>query len=161
TETLKTLPERETRAALQEAIKYGVIGDEALFDLLERKRDEILSGRERLLEEIVPRCAAIKAAVVSRDEREGGEKRILNFGHTVGHALEAVGNYRRFKHGEAVGYGIIAAAKIAASLNFLKIEPMERIERLVRSIGKLPSTSGIDPDRVIQAMSLDKKAVAG
>jgi 3-dehydroquinate synthase len=160
-EVLVTLSQRELCAALQEAIKYGVIGDEALFELLEQNRDTILSGDSNLLREVIVRCCAIKAGVVSRDERESGERRILNFGHTVGHALEAATDYKRLKHGEAVGYGIIAATKIAMMLDLLEPSQTERIERLVRAFGPLPTLAGIDPDRVMLAMNQDKKAISG
>jgi 3-dehydroquinate synthase len=160
-ELLQTLPRRELTAALQEAIKYGVIGDYDLFELLEQKRDDIVAGDTLILREIIARCCAIKAGVVSRDERESGERRILNFGHTVGHALEAATNYRRFKHGEAVGYGMIAANKIATQLEILDKSQAERIENLVCAFGKLPSTTGIELDKVMLAMNQDKKAISG
>lgn len=159
--TLRTLPARELRAALQEAVKYGVIADAELFALIEREAARLLSGDTALLREIIRRCCAIKAGVVSRDERESGERRILNFGHTIGHALEAVTNYRRFKHGEAVGYGIIGAAQIANKLNVLEKNVAERIERVVRSFGRLPTVADLDTELVLQAMHQDKKVIAG
>jgi 3-dehydroquinate synthase len=160
-EVLQTLSIRELRAALQEAIKYGVIGDEDLFELLDQKRERILDRDPAVLREVIVRCCSIKAGVVSRDERESGERRILNFGHTVGHALEAATDYKRFKHGEAVGYGIIAAAKISYLLDILAHSHAETIERLVHAFGQLPSTAGIDPGSVLEAMNQDKKAVSG
>ncbi|MEW6735485.1 MAG: 3-dehydroquinate synthase [Acidobacteriota bacterium] len=160
-ETLVTLPKRELRAALAEAIKYGVIADAALFALIEQQRAAILAGDMQVLRDMLWRCCAIKAGVVSRDERESGERRILNFGHTIGHALEAVTHYRRFKHGEAVAYGIIGATKIALALNLIEANPAARIEELVYAYGPLPAIADLDPDCILQAMNQDKKVIAG
>lgn len=159
--TLESLPEREYRNALYEVIKYGVIRDAALFELLEREGERLL-GRERgLLEEIVARCAEIKAEVVADDERESGLRMILNFGHTLGHALEAAANYRRLRHGEAVGWGMIAAARLARELRMLDAAAAERIEALVRSIGPLPSIAGLKWSDISAAMYRDKKMRCG
>ena len=111
--TLATLPHREFRAGLYEVIKYGVIADAKLFDFLERRMDAILRRDPRALGWIISRSAAIKARVVSEDEREGGLRQILNFGHTLGHALETATGYKRFLHGEAVGWGMLGATLLA------------------------------------------------
>ncbi len=115
-EVLATLPEREYRSGLFEAMKYGVIRNPAIFDLMEQHRDELLQRDGELLERLIAECIRVKAEVVSADEREGGERRILNFGHTVGHALEAETGYKRLLHGEAVGWGMIAACAIGEKM---------------------------------------------
>lgn len=160
-QTLNTLPKRELRAALQEAIKYGVIADKELFDLIEQHKEAILRCDTTLLKEIIIRSCRIKAGVVSRDEHESGERKILNFGHTIGHALEAVTNYRRFKHGEAVGYGIIGASKIAVEMKFLTLVEAQRIEQLVLTTGHLPEPGQLDLNDIMAKMSKDKKALQG
>jgi 3-dehydroquinate synthase len=160
-ETLATLPARELSAALQEAVKYGVIADQQLFTLIENGRDELRRAERGILHEIILRCCAIKAGVVSRDERESGERRILNFGHTIGHALEAATNYRRFKHGEAVGYGILGATKIATLMDLLSPSDADRINRAVAGCGRLPTAHDISIDSIMQSMSKDKKSIAG
>ncbi|MGE0885309.1 MAG: 3-dehydroquinate synthase, partial [Blastocatellales bacterium] len=118
-QTLATLPRRELRAGLYEALKYGVIWDRKLFDLLNEKLEDVFALDAELLTRIIARCCEIKAEVVTTDERESGLRRILNFGHTVGHALEAVTAYRRLKHGEAVGYGMQCASKIAEKADII------------------------------------------
>lgn len=158
---LATLPKRELKAAMHEVIKYGVIADKTLFYLVKEKREKILSGDKDILKEMIFRCCNIKAGVVSRDEHEKGERRILNFGHTVGHALESATNYRRFKHGEAVGYGMIAAANIAQEMNILKDEERKEIEQVVISYGLSTQIKNINLDLVLQAMQQDKKSLAG
>lgn len=158
---LTTLPKRELRAAMQEVIKYGVIADKELFHLVKREKNSILKGDVDLLSKIISSCCAIKAGVVSRDEHESGERRILNFGHTVGHALETATNYKRFKHGEAVGYGIIAATLISNKLG--KISEVETIDiqGLVYTYGSLPKINDLDLDLLLQIMQQDKKSLAG
>ncbi|MBI4855065.1 MAG: 3-dehydroquinate synthase [Acidobacteria bacterium] len=158
---LETLPKRELKSAMYEVIKYGVIADKDLFYLLKKERTKILSRDKDLLSEIIFRCCNIKAGVVSRDEHEKGERRILNFGHTIGHALETVTNYRRFKHGEAVGYGMIAASNIARELGFLTEAERLEIENLIISYGLLPQIKNVNLELVLQAMQQDKKSLAG
>lgn len=153
-DTLVTLPRRELMAAMHEAVKYGAIADSRLFEMLEQEGTAAI-------EELIMRCCQIKASIVSRDEFETGERRILNFGHTVGHALEAATAYRRFKHGEAVGYGIIAASLLAQELGLLVHTDRQRICSLVRLFGPLPSLDGIDAEVVLSMLHQDKKAVAG
>src|SRR5262249_23011434 len=113
---VRTLPEREYRSGLYESVKYGVISSVELFERFESDVRFFLNRDLETVERLVAACAAIKAAVVAADEREGDQRRILNFGHTVGHAFEAAGNFQHLKHGEAVGYGMIAAARIAATM---------------------------------------------
>lgn len=160
-ETLTTLPLRELKAALQEAIKYGVIADKKLFQFIDENQTGLLKQDPQLLDSLIVSCCTIKAGVVSRDEKETGERKILNFGHTAGHALEAATNYRRFKHGEAVGYGMLVATRIAQALELLDAEQGKSIETLVMNYGRLPKWSDINEDTLIELMKHDKKSQAG
>ena len=162
-DTLKTLPDREFRAGLAEVIKYGIIYDSKLFAQIERDFLKLLKREPRMLAAVVARCCEIKAEIVGRDETEGGPRAILNFGHTIGHAIEAVSGYGRFLHGEAIAIGQVAAAKISSSVLGLPERDVERIVRLFRRAG-LPTTvrfrSGQRP-RLFAAMRLDKKVSGG
>jgi 3-dehydroquinate synthase len=160
-QVLTTLPPRELRAGLYEALKYGVIRDRALFELIRdgQARIEELDGA--LLARVIARCCEIKAEVVAADEREGGLRRILNFGHTVGHALEAVTAYRRLKHGEAVGYGMKAAASIAARAGLLSADERRAITEGVDALGRLPRVNDLSVPDIVAAMAHDKKASQG
>ncbi|MBI3948989.1 MAG: 3-dehydroquinate synthase [Acidobacteria bacterium] len=153
-----SLPPRELRAALYEALKYGVLADPQLFDLLSQVTsvNTPLTG-DRLIE-VVARCCQIKADVVASDEREAGRRQILNLGHTFGHALESITHYRRFKHGEAVGYGMILATQLASELHLIEEAEARQIEATVRSIGRLPSIADLDAEMWFEAMRHDKKA---
>jgi len=158
---LETLPRREFRAGLYEVIKYGVIADPSLLD---RVRESITAIFNRDAEAIAPLVTAscrIKAAVVSADEREAGPRRILNFGHTVGHALEAVTKYKQFRHGEAVGYGMLAALAIGVGRGVTPKSLYEEVESLIAQLGPLPSVSDISTREVVAAMARDKKVVNG
>jgi 3-dehydroquinate synthase len=159
--TLATLPHREFRAGLYEVIKYGVIADAKLFDYLERRMDAILRRDPRALGWIIPRSAAIKARVVSEDEREGGPRQILNFGHTLGHALETATSYRRFLHGEAVGWGMLGATLLAVGTGRLRERDAERVIRLIASVGPLPSLGKVRAAELRPILANDKKARAG
>ena len=154
---LRTLPDREYSSGLYEAIKYGVIRDPRLFQQFEQKLDSILRRDEDEVEQLVAACAAIKAHVVMADEKESDLRRILNFGHTVGHALESAGKYRRIKHGEAVGYGMIAAARISCALGRLSGADCARIETGIGSIGRLPRLDGVRTRNVLDSLQHDKK----
>jgi 3-dehydroquinate synthase len=158
---LRTLPEREYISGLYEALKYGVIQDAQLFEDFERNGSIFLKRDPEAIERLVSRCAAIKADVVTKDETESDLRRILNFGHTVGHGLEAAARYRRIKHGEAVGYGMIAAARIGFSLNKLAAADRERIENAVGAIGPLPALTGLQSKDVLSALQHDKKVRNG
>jgi 3-dehydroquinate synthase len=160
-EMLRTLPDREYRSGFYEVIKYGVIGDAELFGSLERDLDRLLDRDARALSEIIPRCIRQKARVTAADEREAGRREILNFGHTLGHALESVTRYRVYGHGEAVGWGMIAAALVAVATDHLALEQAARIIRLVRRVGSLPDLPRIPAARVIDAMRSDKKTRGG
>ena len=158
---LRTLPPRQLRAGLFEAMKYGIIRDRLLFDRIVRNIEDLkkLEGTE--LQHLIARCCAIKAAVVQSDEREGGLRKILNFGHTVGHALEAVSHYRRFLHGEAVAYGMRAASRIAERMGLLPAEDRISIEEGIASIGRLPRANTLAPSDILSAMHRDKKVEGG
>ncbi len=158
---LKTLPARQYRAGLYEAIKYGVIGDDILFRFLERQLGDVLKQRPAALEWVLERCIRAKAEVVSADERESGLREILNFGHTVGHALEAATRYRKFLHGEAVGWGMVASARLSVQMKMLAEADETRITRLVRRVGTLPRLTAVNPRRLIDLMRGDKKARNG
>ena len=160
-EVLRTLPHREYRSGLYEVVKYGVIADADLFTFLERRMRAVLRRDSAALAWIIPRCAAIKARVVSEDEREGGLRQILNFGHTLGHALEAATGYRRFLHGEAIGWGMIAATLLAMGTGRLGEADAGRIIRLVASIGPLPPLGGIRASQLRPILASDKKARGG
>ena len=158
---LRTLPERELRAGLFEAIKCGVIGDPALFALLWKQRADVLRRSPTALTQVIRACAAFKAHVVSLDEKEGDLRRILNFGHTLGHALEAATAYRRFLHGEAVAWGMLAATRLAVEERLLAPSEAERMEALVVAYGPVPSLRNISPDSVAQHLAVDKKVRQG
>jgi len=160
-ETLATLPHREFRAGLYEVIKYGVIADEKLFVFLERHMDTILRRDPAALAYIIPRSAAIKARVVGADEREDGLRQILNFGHTLGHALETATGYKRFLHGEAVGWGMIGATLLAVATGRLSEASAVRVVRLIASVGPLPSIAKIRAADLRPILASDKKARAG
>ena len=160
-DVLSTLPEREYRAGLFEVIKCGVIRDRALFDLFFQRADEILSLQPELVEQLITGAVRIKAEVVSADEKEGDLRRILNFGHTVGHALEAETEYARFLHGEAVGWGMAVATELAATLGMLARSEASHIQEVIFRFGPLPSASGLDTDRLLERLGKDKKTLGG
>jgi 3-dehydroquinate synthase len=158
---LATLPRREFRAGLYEVIKYGVIRDRALFERVRAERADLFAHKASALDAMVVACSRIKADVVSHDERESGLRRILNFGHTVGHALEAVTDYRRFRHGEAVGYGMLAAAEIGRARGVTPPETAQAIGELVTELGPLPPVADLKATEIVKATRRDKKVVAG
>jgi 3-dehydroquinate synthase len=160
-EVLHTLPARQMRSGLYEAIKYGVISDRRLFNRIARNMDALKRLESAELEHLIARCCAIKASVVRSDERESGLRKNLNFGHTVGHALEAVTHYRRFLHGEAVGYGMRAASRIAERLGLLTAGHRETIDSAIASVGGLPGANTLALGDIITAMHRDKKVAAG
>jgi len=159
---LDTLPAEEFRAGMAEVVKYGLIWDEPFFTYLERNMGEILALREEHLLHIVKRSCEIKAEVVGRDERESkGLRTLLNFGHTFGHALEAATEYRAYLHGEAVGIGMLCAARISVALGMLPEEAYGRIRELLESTGLATRARGVEPARVWEAMKRDKKFISG
>lgn len=158
---LNTLPLREYRAGLYEALKYGIIHDRVLFNDFAAELDLILKRDAGSVERLVSRCAAIKGDVVVRDETESDLRRILNFGHTVGHGLEAAAGFRRLKHGEAVGYGMIAAVRISRALRRIADPQADQMESVIRAIGPLPPLSGVKLKSVMAALQHDKKVRDG
>jgi len=160
-DTLRTLPEREFYSGMAEIIKYGVIADGRLFDTLQVDRQDILAHGDSLVK-IIKRSCEIKADVVSKDEREAGLRAILNYGHTIGHAIETVTGYKKYLHGEAVSIGMVAAADIAVKIGIMKRREAERIRELVEMYN-LPGTvpDDLNAGDLISAMAIDKKAKAG
>ena len=161
TDLLRTLPERQFRSGIAEVIKYGVIADAELFAYLEQKMEKLLRQDRDALEYVIPRCVEIKAEVVSRDERESGLREILNFGHTFGHALESVTKYQRYLHGEAVAWGMIAAAALGREVGITGAEDVTRVVSLIRRMGKIPAWPRVTPKILMSAMVSDKKTRAG
>jgi len=160
-EVLGTLPAREMNSGLFEALKYGIIRDRALFQRIISNIHLVRRCDVDELTFLIAACCQIKADVVHEDERESGLRRILNFGHTVGHALEAVTDYRRFRHGEAVGHGMRSAALIAQIIGVLQPDHREAISSAVSEIGRIPSARNIASRDIISAMMRDKKTEAG
>jgi 3-dehydroquinate synthase len=158
---LKSLPAREYASGLYEALKYGIIRDADLFQGFEKNNALFLERNPEAIENLVARCAAIKADVVMNDEKENDLRRILNFGHTVGHGLEAAARYTRIKHGEAVGYGMIAAARIGRALDKLTVADCSRIEGTIEAVGRLPALTGLKTKDVLEALQHDKKVRDG
>ncbi len=161
--TIKTLPERELRAGLAEVIKYGIISDAVFFARLERDLPKLLRRDPKTLGEVVARCCEIKAEVVGQDENEGGLRAVLNFGHTLGHALEAISSYGKYLHGEAISIGQVAAAELSARLLGLPWNDAVRIRDLFARSG-LPvavKLTRAQRKRIFSAMQLDKKVSGG
>ncbi len=160
-ECLKTLPEREIPCGLGEIIKYGVIWDAELFSFLEANLDRVLQLDQEVVMHAQARCCEIKSHIVAKDERETGLRTVLNFGHTVGHALEAAGNYRVLKHGEAVLLGMVAESFIARAMSMIDAETFERVEALIRRVPLKIDLSTLKLSVIMQAMSRDKKSLSG
>jgi 3-dehydroquinate synthase len=161
--TLETLPEREFRAGLAEVIKYGIIYDPELFGRLEREMPKILKRQTETLGEIVARSCEIKAKVVEQDETESGLRAILNFGHTIGHGLEAISRYGKYLHGEAISIGQVAAAMLSSRVTGLPLVEVDRIRALFKRAG-LPVAVRLTKaqrKQLFEAMRLDKKVSAG
>ena len=159
---LTTLDKRQIRNGLAEAVKYGVILDSRLFVYLEKNYARFLSLDKQVLTKVVEACSKIKAEVVSKDERETkGLRMVLNFGHTLGHALENAGGYDQYHHGEAVALGMRMAAHISCKKGFFKISEVERLNGLLSSIGLPETFKGVSQDKILAAMRHDKKFVAG
>jgi len=158
---LATLPPRELRSGAYEILKCAIIGDRALFGAM-RDAPEGLSGWDRVeMENAIATACRIKAEVVERDEREGGLRRVLNLGHTIGHALEAATRYRRFTHGEAVGWGLVGAAFIARRRGLLPEASFDAIASAVDHVGPRPQVSDLKAPELLEALGRDKKARAG
>ena len=161
TTTLRTLPRREWLAGLAEVIKYGVIADRQFFAFLEDRMEHILDMRETDIQTVVKRCCEIKAKVVAKDERESGLRRILNYGHTIGHALEALSRYRKYIHGEAVAIGMVHEAHLAHHLELCSAAVVDRQRALLRRTGlpeRMPAHNFV---KFWGAMGHDKKVAGG
>jgi len=158
---LSTLGERAFRSGLYEVAKHAILAGPPLFDRLERELDALDASNAQTLGPLLAQAAKVKVDVVSRDEREAGLRRVLNLGHTFGHALEEATHYQRFLHGEAVGWGMLAAAQLARRLRLLCPPEAERIEQLIRRVGPLSPICDLMPERVLSLLPRDKKAVGG
>jgi 3-dehydroquinate synthase len=158
TATLRTLPPRELAAGLAEIVKYGAIVDAEFFAWLEQNIRKLVRLDDAALAFAIRRSCELKAAIVAEDERERGRRALLNLGHTFGHALESIGRYERWLHGEAVAIGIALAARSSAELGWIAAAECERIERLLEQAGLPIRATGIDADEVLERMQLDKKA---
>jgi 3-dehydroquinate synthase len=158
---LQTLPRREFRAGLYEVIKYGMTSSRPLFERVGHERTAIFSKDPAALTAVIAESCRIKASVVSADEKEAGPRRILNFGHTAGHALEAVTRYRRYRHGEAVAYGMLVAAELGVIRGALTAADRAALADLIASLGPLPPIADVSTRETLDAMQHDKKMVAG
>jgi 3-dehydroquinate synthase len=161
TRTLATLPPRELRAGLAEVIKYGLICDAAFFAWLEAHMDALLAAEPGALAHVIRRSCEIKAEIVGRDEREQGDRALLNLGHTFGHAVESATGYTQWLHGEAVGAGLVMAASMSRESGFLSAEELERVTRLVARAGLPTHVPNVKPDTALEHMRIDKKVQAG
>jgi 3-dehydroquinate synthase len=160
-EVLRTLPEREFRGGLAEIIKHAVIADAEMFAYLEKNMEKVKRRYRAALDFLIPRNVAIKARVVTQDERESGLREILNFGHTFAHALESVTHYKRYQHGEAVAWGMMAAALLGHEIGVTRADDVSRIVSLVRRMGPLPGWPRVPASAVLEAMRSDKKTRDG
>jgi 3-dehydroquinate synthase len=160
-EVLRTLPEREFRSGLAEIIKHAAIADAEMFAYLEKNMTKVQRRDRAALEYLIPRNVAIKARIVTRDERESGLREILNFGHTFAHALESVTHYKRYQHGEAVAWGMMAAALLGREIGVTRNDDVCRIVTLVRRMGPLPPWPRVAIGNLIAAMRSDKKTRDG
>jgi 3-dehydroquinate synthase len=154
---LETLPQKEFNNGLAEIIKYGIIDDEKMFSMLEENMDAVKSRDSSVLLKLVENCCRIKKSIVEIDEKEQGLRRILNFGHTLGHAIEAVSEYT-ISHGEGVALGMVAAARISEKMHYLDVAQLKRIEEIILRAGlpvKIPQNYSVD--EIISRLAMDKK----
>ena len=161
-DTLKTLPQRDIRSGLIEVIKMGIIRDEPLFEMVEENLDAILNLEDTILIDMISSACVNKAEIVAKDEKESGLRMVLNYGHTFGHALEALTHYNRYRHGEAVSIGMNCAAQLAVNLQMFSETDFQRQRTLLKR-AELPLTFPPDltPEAISDAMYLDKKTLAG
>ena len=157
---LGTLSDRELRAGLMESVKAGIIRDRTLVRFMEEHVDEVLHRDLKALEKVIAASVRMKADVVNRDERESGLRMILNFGHTLGHAIEQVTRYKALLHGEAVGWGMVAALQLAKRRGTISGRQAERLESLVHLYGPLPALK-VRPAKLVAATASDKKNTGG
>jgi len=160
-QTLGTLPRREFRSGLYEVVKYGMIASRELFNRVLTTLPAVFARDVPALEPIVAESSRIKAGVVESDERESGPRRVLNFGHTAGHALEAITKYRRFRHGEAIAYGMLVAAELAVARKALDPADRGALASLITHMGPLPPVADLSASQATDAIRHDKKIVAG
>ncbi len=158
---LGALPRREFRSGLYEVVKYGMIASQALFTRLLTTLPAVFEREPAAIEPIVLESSRIKADVVSADERESGPRRVLNFGHTAGHALESITRYRRFRHGEAIAYGMLVAAEIAVKRKVLDPADRASLASLIAHLGPMPAVADLSASEASDAIRRDKKVVAG
>jgi 3-dehydroquinate synthase len=161
TTLLATLARREFRAGLYEVVKYGVIASRRLFERTSSELTAIFAREPAALLPIVAESCAIKAHIVEQDERESGARRLLNFGHTAGHALEAITKYRRFRHGEAIAYGMLAAGELATARGAFPRADRDALAAQIVQMGPLPPVADLSAAEVVEATKRDKKVIAG
>ncbi|MGH8168994.1 MAG: 3-dehydroquinate synthase [Steroidobacteraceae bacterium] len=161
TRTLGTLPPRELRAGLAEVIKYGLICDAAFFTWLEAHMDALMAADAAALANVIRRSCEIKAEIVGRDEREHGDRALLNLGHTFGHAVESATRYQEWLHGEAIGAGLVMAACMSRESGHITSQELERVTHLVARAGLPTHVSNVKPDVALEHMRIDKKVQAG
>ena len=161
TDTLRTLPPRELSAGLAEVLKHGLLADAGYFAQVTRDLPRLLACEERLLADAIARSCEIKAAIVARDERESGERALLNLGHTFGHAIEALTGYERWLHGEAVGCGMCLAADLSQRLGLIARGDVGAVEKAVAAAGLPTRIAGLSLTEALESMRGDKKADAG
>jgi 3-dehydroquinate synthase len=161
TNTLNTLPDRELRAGLAEVIKYGLIVDRTLFDWLDMNASKLLAREPEALAHAISRSCEIKAEIVARDEREQGERALLNLGHTFGHAIESATNYTTWLHGEAVGAGMLLAADMSERLGWMSASDVVRVEKILGKFGLPVDVSKLSAEMLADKMKIDKKVAAG
>jgi len=159
---LKSLPKRQLKAGLAEAIKYAVIKDESLFSFLNNNYKKIMALDKEAIESIETKCINIKSQIVEQDEKEKkGIRTILNFGHTIGHAIESAGGYNRYNHGEAISLGMLCAAEISCNLKMLRKEQLDKIIFLVKLYGLPVKIKGIALSKIMSSLAKDKKFIHG
>jgi 3-dehydroquinate synthase len=161
TSTLDTLPVRELRAGLAEVIKYGLICDAPFYDWLEANMDALLAADPTALAHVIQRSCEIKAQIVGRDEREHGDRALLNLGHTFGHAVESATHYTRWLHGEAIGAGLLMAAAMSHECGLFEADQVERLRRLLERVGLPVKIDGVPPGVALEHMQIDKKVQSG
>jgi 3-dehydroquinate synthase len=159
--TLSTLPVRELRAGLAEVIKYGLLGDAPFYDWLEAHMDELLAADPEALSYVIQRSCEIKAQIVGRDEREQGDRALLNLGHTFGHAVEAATHYTQWLHGEAIGAGLLMAATMSHECGMVEAVQVDRLRRLLQRVGLPVKIEGVTPEVALEHMRIDKKVQGG
>jgi 3-dehydroquinate synthase len=161
TRTLASLPVRELRAGLAEVIKYGLICDAGFFSWLEAHLGELLAGEASALAHVIRRSCEIKAEIVGRDERETADRALLNLGHTFGHAVESATGFTQWLHGEAIGAGLVMAARMSRESGYLTSEDLDRVTRLIARAGLPTHVPGVKPEVALEHMRIDKKVQAG